>query len=414
MAIGKSMHIKVDDGDILNRHVHYSEAPFPNSDGKDAPPWDFKPIPTEPLHSLESYEAERDKIFRKRWINIAREWEVPEPGSYIIKNIDVLGASIIVLRGIDSVIRCFHNVCPHRGNQLFDPNKLPCQGRTRTVMCAFHGWTYDLEGKCLKISDEGKFYDLNKNNISMMKIHTDTWKGQIFVNLSEQPTETLEQWLGDFGKELNHYDWDRFEVAAKWEAEVNVNYKVFIDAFQETYHVSFIHLSSFTGEIEGDTDPYFNLKYMRFFGPHKALAVPARGSPETNVRQKVIKQDGENVREGINLDGIEDWGFDIDVVFPNFFFNMLNNQYFTHNFWPVGPHKTHWECHLYLPRTDKASDLITWEREKCLLRDAINEDLSTNEATQVSIKNGHIKHLHYSEQETALRHHYYYMEQLTK
>ena len=68
----------------------------------------------------------------------------------------------------------------------------------------------------------------------MMKIHTDTWKGQIFVNLSEQPTETLEQWLGDFGKELNHYDWDRFEVAAKWEAEVNVNYKVFIDAFQET------------------------------------------------------------------------------------------------------------------------------------------------------------------------------------
>ena len=37
MAIGKSMHIKVDDGDLLNRHVHYSEAPFPDSDGKDAP-----------------------------------------------------------------------------------------------------------------------------------------------------------------------------------------------------------------------------------------------------------------------------------------------------------------------------------------------------------------------------------------
>ena len=266
------MHIKVDEGDLINRHVHYSEAAFPDSDGKDAPPWDFKPIPAGPLHSQEAYEAERDKIFRKRWINIAREWE----------------------------------------------------------------------------------------------------------------------------------------------AEVNVNYKVFIDAFQETYHVSFIHRSSFTGEIEEDTDPYFNLKYMRFFGPHKALAVPSRGSPETNVRQKVIRQDGENVRQGINLDGIVGWGFDIDVVFPNFFYNILNNQYFTHNFWPVGPHKTHWECHLYLPRTDKASDLITWEREKCLLRDAINEDVSTNEATQVSLNSGHIKYLHYSEQETSLRHHYYYMKQFTK
>ena len=49
----------------------------------------------------------------------------------------------------------------------------------------------------------------------MMKIHTDTWKGQIFVNLSEQPTETLEQWLGEFGKEVGYYDWDRFEVAVK-------------------------------------------------------------------------------------------------------------------------------------------------------------------------------------------------------
>ena len=42
------------------------------------------------------------------------------------------------------------------------------------------------------------------------------------------------------------------------------------------------------------------------------------------------------------------------------------------------------------------------------------EEWSIREATQVSLNSEHIKYLHYPEQETSLRHHYYYMKQFTK
>jgi len=93
---------------------------------------------------------------------------------------------------------------------------------------------------------------------------------------------------------------------------------------------------------------------------------------------------------------------------------MFDNQYFTHNFWPIDVDKTHWECRLYLPKVTKASELIALEKEKVLLRDAIQEDLSTNEATQASLMTGAMKHLYFSAQESGPRHHYYYMDQLTR
>ena len=139
--------------------------------------------------------------------------------------------------------------------------------------------------------------------------------------------------------------------------------------------------------------------------------MPGRGSPDTSVRTHEITQD-ESVKTGLNLDGVVDWGFDIDVIFPNYFLNMFDNQYFTHNFWPIDVDKTHWETRLYLPKADNASHLFALEKEKVLLRDAIQQDLSTNEATQASLMTGAMKSLYFSRQESGPRHHYYITEQM--
>jgi len=396
-------------GDLYSRHVHFS---WVNPTVNDEPPWDTGPVSSEPFRSEEVFEIERDKIFRKVWLNVARAWEILNPGDYVVKDIAILKASIVLVRGDDGKIRGFHNTCCHRGNKLLDPHKHPMRGSRRTMRCVFHGWVYDLEGRLIKVPDEEQFYDFDKSKCNLMAVQTGDWHGHIFINLAAHPEHTLEEWLGEFGRQVGPYPWEDFEIAAQWEADVQCNYKVFIDAFQETYHVSFIHRQSFTGEVDPD-DPYFHLKYMHFFGPHKVLAVPGRGSPDTAVRTHEVTQD-ENVATGLNLDGVVDWGFDIDVIFPNYFLNMFDNQYFTHNFWPIDVDKTHWECRLYLPKVTKASELIALEKEKVLLRDAIQEDLSTNEATQASLMTGAMKHLYFSAQESGPRHHYYYMDQLTR
>jgi phenylpropionate dioxygenase-like ring-hydroxylating dioxygenase large terminal subunit len=398
---------KIDD--LLTQHTHFA---LTDPSKSDPPPWDTGPVSSEPFRSQEIYEAERDQIFKKVWLNVARGWEIPNPGDYVVKNLKVLNASIILVRGDDGTVRGFHNTCCHRGNKLIDPYKHPDSGSRRTFRCVFHGWTYNLEGQLIKVPDEEKFYNFEKSKCNLMPVHTGDWRGHIFINTDEQPTQSLDEWMGEFGKRIAPYNFEDFELAAQWEATVECNYKVFIDAFQETYHVSFIHSDSFTGEIDPD-DPYFNMKYMHFFGPHKVLAVPGRGSPETSVRTHAVMQDG-SVSTGINLDAVKDWGFDIDVIFPNYFLNMFDNQYFTHNFWPLGVDSTRWECRLYSPKPKNASHSIALEKEKVLLRDAIQEDLSTNEATQASLNTGAMKELYFSEQESGPRHHYHVMENMLK
>ena len=110
------------------------------------------------MHSQQAYEAERDKIFRKRWINIAREWEVPEPGSYIYQEYSCARplqsssrAGLMASSGVSII-----SVPTGATSYLIRING-PARAVSVPIMCAFHGWTYDLEGKCLKISDEGKF-----------------------------------------------------------------------------------------------------------------------------------------------------------------------------------------------------------------------------------------------------------------
>ena len=74
------------------------------------------PVPIEPCISPEYFERERESIFRRVWLNIGREEEIPYIGDYFVKELQVCQSSILVVRGKDGVIRAFHNMCSHRGN----------------------------------------------------------------------------------------------------------------------------------------------------------------------------------------------------------------------------------------------------------------------------------------------------------
>src|SRR3954451_10864749 len=68
--------------------------------------------------SPEFYELERDAIFKRAWLNVGRIEDVPRPGTYRTKEIQIAGTSVIIVRGMDDEVRAFHNVCRHRGNKL--------------------------------------------------------------------------------------------------------------------------------------------------------------------------------------------------------------------------------------------------------------------------------------------------------
>ncbi|WP_163932711.1 aromatic ring-hydroxylating dioxygenase subunit alpha [Paraferrimonas sp. SM1919] len=64
----------------------------------------------------------------------------------------VLGQNLVLFRDLEGNVKCTADVCLHRGGSLSNGwvnKKRDC------VVCPYHGWEYNGEGKCTKIPSEG-------------------------------------------------------------------------------------------------------------------------------------------------------------------------------------------------------------------------------------------------------------------
>src|SRR5579871_3724898 len=75
-----------------------------------------KTLPSEWYRSCGFFQLEKERIFCREWLCVARAEELVEPGDHIV--VDVLGESILVVRNREGELRAFYNVCRHRGARL--------------------------------------------------------------------------------------------------------------------------------------------------------------------------------------------------------------------------------------------------------------------------------------------------------
>ena len=148
------------------------------------------PISFRDSTSPEFYELEREAVFKRAWLNVARVEELPRVGSYLTKEIDAARTSVIVVRGKDQQVRAFYNICRHRGNKLVwndYPNE-EVKGTCRQFTCKYHGWRYDLEGDLTFVQQEGEFFGLDSDAVrAEARCSCDVWNGFIFVNFDPEP-----------------------------------------------------------------------------------------------------------------------------------------------------------------------------------------------------------------------------------
>src|SRR4029453_17908739 len=109
----------------------------------------------------------------------------------------IAGASVLLVRGIDGEVRAFHNVCRHRGNKLVwnDFPREGSRGTCRQFTCKYHGWRYDLEGRLAFVQQESEFFDVDKATRGLVPLHCDVWNGFVFVNLADEPRQSLRDFL---------------------------------------------------------------------------------------------------------------------------------------------------------------------------------------------------------------------------
>ena len=178
------------------------------------------------------YERDIERIFLRSWLYAGHQSEIPNPGDWFL--FDFAGESVIVARGLDGEIRAMLNVCRHRGSRVC----LERSGCSKRLICRYHGWTYDLDGKLAGASRMNE--DFDKSAVSLRRIHVDLLDGLIFVNFADQPADfsAVRDGLADC---LRPYDLAGAKVAHRQTYPIAANWKLAVENYCECYHCAPSH-----------------------------------------------------------------------------------------------------------------------------------------------------------------------------
>ena len=195
----------------------------------------------EAFTSREYAREEGDKIWAKVWQHAGRVEEIPEVGNFI--TYDVLDDSIIIVRDTPDTLKAFYNVCSHRGRQLVDKPEgghSAC-GKKQNFVCGYHGWTYNLEGKCTRILDKDDWKGaLNDARTHLNEIKVDTWGGWVWINM-DPDCVPLREYLEPAAGLLDQFEFEEMRYHWRQWIVFDCNWKTALEAFMEPYHVEGTH-----------------------------------------------------------------------------------------------------------------------------------------------------------------------------
>ena len=183
------------------------------------------------------FDLERRNIFHASWFCVGRATDAPDVGSYFV--IDVVGESVLVVRGSDGKLTAFLNVCRHRGSQL-------CQGagRLRIIRCPYHAWSYGLDGHLRSTPNVRSGEALPRSRLGLLPVRLDLWEGFVWLSLSgDGPAlaDHLSRWADDDPFQWGRYGVGELVVGARRDYRVAANWKILIENYNECLHCPTVH-----------------------------------------------------------------------------------------------------------------------------------------------------------------------------
>lgn len=356
------------------------------------------PVPAAPYYDPAYFELEREAVFLRSWLQVGHVCELPEPGSFIRREVEVLAASILVVRGKDGAIRAFHNVCTHRGTQLVEE----ADGKRSTFSCPYHRWTFGIDGRLVSAPDFERF-NLTKADCDLPKIAVEVCGGFIFVNFSPAPAGSLRDELGPLAGQLEALPSAQATTFSEYVYDIEANWKLTYDNFQENYHLRFIHPRSGQATI-GEDNPFGYPVRFGFHGPHRTQTIWSNPKAAVKPVQGVAfgKAIACATADGLATNAT---GRDYLALFPNFFVLGSPAQPFSHTVWPISPHRSRGVIRLYWKgEDDSASRRFAREYMMATARDIHSEDRAVIAAGQRGLVSGALKHIHFQSQEALCRH----------
>ena len=96
------------------------------------------------------------ELMRQYWIPALQSVDLPEPDGAPLR-VRLLCENLVAFRNSDGRVGLLDHVCPHRCASLFFG-----RNEENGLRCLYHGWKFDIEGRCLDIPNEPPGSKLNE------------------------------------------------------------------------------------------------------------------------------------------------------------------------------------------------------------------------------------------------------------
>jgi salicylate 5-hydroxylase large subunit len=194
------------------------------------------------------YERELERFFYGgHWCYVGLAAEIPNPGDF--KRSAVGERGVVMVRGRDGGISVVENRCAHRGVQF-------CQkphGTTKTFVCPYHQWSYDLKGNLLGVPfrkgvrqgdrvNGGMPDDFELGAHGLTKLAVEVWNGVVFASF-DHDVEPLRAFVGpEVGRYFERvFDARELTILGYSRQRIPGNWKLMMENIKDPYHPGLLH-----------------------------------------------------------------------------------------------------------------------------------------------------------------------------
>ncbi len=347
------------------------------ADGAKRPNAAVTQVPAAVYTDAGRWAQEKDALFGRLPQVIAPSALLPDPGMAVPH--DLSGRPLLLTRDSNGTARVFANVCRHRGTRLVEGQTAECVKR---LVCPYHAWTYRLDGSLMALPRPDAFPGLDKDDFGLIEMPVCETGGLIWFS----PTDSAQ--FADaraVGEDLQALGMADHFLYRRRTHNVSSNWKLIMDAFLESYHVTRLHADTIgpffkDGVTAGDT-----------IGPHRRSAV-GRVDDVAAIDFDDVAAMRRKITFAYQL-------FPATIIVPSpDYFNVMC-------LWPQSEDRTLVEDFMLIPeepQTDKARD--HWERSWQLLDGGVfaAEDFRAAELGQQGLASGTIEQLTLGSLETGI------------
>lgn len=292
----------------------------------------------------EVYAFDVSAVLRRGWFMLGFEAELAAAGSYL--SVTVGPHPLLLIRGRDQVIRGFHNTCRHRGAQICQEGS----GRLPRIVCPYHRWTYDLDGRLVGAARMPEGLDFADHGLVGIRI--EVLEGCIYGALSEDAPD-FEPFRVAATPYLRPYRLAQAKLAHQSVLTEKANWKLVMENARECYHCGTGH-----PELKVSFPVVFNAGFRVTDGSRNTAYVEnMRGlgfpvGPETGLWWHVGRYPLNPGVESVSMTGgavvkprlLESGGVSIGglrwATEPNSFCHVFTDYAFMFTAIPVGPQET--------------------------------------------------------------------------